>query len=230
MSDISSSPSSTISTTLTKPSKTTKMPLGKKSRKETILKYQRVVFQATCFLFAGALLFLSSFISQNQRTMARAVLSFNRRLRKMDDRAILKLNQNNKIGNKETASCTRRRVLSQRRSFQNGGSCWGSLAPENTWKGTAAKDYFHKIKPRQKKMKPPYGEAGERQVVTVQKAGDRYRELMGLRCCSLSHQAAPHLSPPPDQHHSSALHATHIHLLVDFFFFSRFHIFLCWCV
>lgn len=44
-----------------------------------------------------------------------------------------------------------------------------------------------------------------RYVVTVQEDGDRYRELMGLRCCSLSHQAAPHLSPPPDQQRSSTL-------------------------
>ena len=60
-------------------------------------------------------------------------------------------------------------------------------------------------------------------VVTVQKASGRYRDLMGLRCCWLSHQAAPHLSPPPDQQPDSAPHATHIHLLVDFFFFSRLH-------
>lgn len=52
--------------------------------------------------------------------------------------------------------------------------------------------------------------------------GDRYRELMGLRCCSSSHQAAPHLSPPPDQQHTSALLATHIHLLVAFVLYIHF--------
>lgn len=65
-----------------------------------------------------------------------------------------------------------------------------------------------------------------RQVATVQKHGDRYRQLMGLRCCPLSHQAAPHLSPRPDQQPGSALLATHIHLLLfSFLFFSDYHTF-----
>lgn len=203
-----SSPPPTISATLTKPDKTTMMPVGKEAQSN------KPKIPESCFsgnMFAGALLFLSSFISQNQRTMARDA----QMLRKMDDRAILKQNQNNKIGNKEIAH-----------PEQGGESChkaevFKMVAPaeallhlkRNEKERMAVKDYFHYIKPVQQKTKPPYGEA-------VQKDGDRYRELMGLRCCSLSHQVAPHLSLPPDQQPSSALLATHIHLLVDFFLLS----------
>lgn len=96
-------------------------------------KYRRVVFPATCFgvfFFAGALLFLSSFISQNQSTVAGNVNSFNSRLRKMDDRAILKQNPNNKPGNKETArpggdSCHKGRSFSKQ---------WVLLRLSCTWR------------------------------------------------------------------------------------------------
>lgn len=101
-----------------------------KRRTATSPKHQRDVFLS--FSWTLALSFLFHF--PQPKDIAREVHSFTSELRKMDDRAILKQNQNNKMGNKRTAhpagvgeSCH------NWRSFRN-VSCWASPAPEKKWK------------------------------------------------------------------------------------------------
>lgn len=80
------------------------------------------------------------------------------------------------------------------------------------------------MKHMRQKVKPPYGEAVETGC------DDRYRELMGLRCYPLAHQAAPNLFPHTDQQPGSALLATHIHLLPSSFLIFILSTLLCFNV
>lgn len=75
----------------------------------------------------------------------------------MDERAILKQSQNNKLRNKGTAEVG---------EAKHNGEVFEKLPTETLLhpgrhkkKKTAGRDYFHKMKLVQKKMKPPYGEA-----------------------------------------------------------------------
>lgn len=145
----------------------------------------------------------------------------------MGDGAILKLNQNKNIGNKEI--CAHPADVGE--SCQNGDVFKMVAAPvsrkRNEKQRMAAKDNSRKIKAIQQKMKPPYGEAEGIGCGCAQGRGQICR-VNGTQVLTLSHQVPPHLlyaSWPTNRFHSAChTHPSFSGLFFSFSYVSR------WCV